>query len=80
MSDELGAMLRATRVKCGLTHADVVRELGVTTQSASRLENNVGRASFDRVHRLSLLLGRDVPLQLTFVGATKANVRQLRMR
>lgn len=76
MPDELGPMLRAARIHRGLTQADLARQLGVTTQAFSKLESNAGRASFDRVHRLSLLLGLDLALQPTAAGATEANVRQ----
>jgi HTH-type transcriptional regulator/antitoxin HipB len=32
-------------------------------QAVSRLEANAGRASFDRIHRLCLLLGMNLALQ-----------------
>jgi HTH-type transcriptional regulator/antitoxin HipB len=61
--DQLGPKLRAVRMQRGLTQADVARQLGVTVQAVSRLEANAGRASFDRIHRLCLLLGLDLALQ-----------------
>lgn len=61
--DQLGPKLRAVRVQRGLTQADVARQLGVTVQAVSRLEANAGRASFDRIHRLCLLLGMNLALQ-----------------
>ncbi|HET6554798.1 MAG TPA: helix-turn-helix transcriptional regulator [Dyella sp.] len=62
LPDQLGTMLRAARVQKGLTQADVARQLGVSVQALSKLESNAGRASFDRVHRLCLLLGLDIAL------------------
>lgn len=61
--DQLGPKLRAVRMQQGLTQADVARQLGVTVQAVSRLEANAARASFDRIHRLCLLLGLDLVLQ-----------------
>jgi HTH-type transcriptional regulator/antitoxin HipB len=61
--DQLGANLRAARLQRGLTQADVARQLGVSVQAVSRLEQHAGRASFDRIHRLCLLLGLDIVLQ-----------------
>ena len=61
--DQLGPMLRAARVQRGLTQADLARQLGVTVQAVSRLETQAGQASFDRIHRLCLLLGLDIALQ-----------------
>lgn len=63
LPDQLGAVLRAARIQQGLTQADVARRLGVTVQAVSRLENNAGRASFDRIHRLCLLLGLEIVLR-----------------
>jgi len=37
--------------------------LGISTQAVSKLETRAGKASFDRVHRLSLLLGLELALQ-----------------
>ena len=63
LPDQLGTHLRAVRQQRGLTQADVARQLGVSVQAVSRLEQHAGRASFDRVHRLCLLLGLDIVLQ-----------------
>jgi HTH-type transcriptional regulator / antitoxin HipB len=63
LPDQLGPKLRAARVQRGWTQADVAKQLGISTQAVSKLENNAGRASFDRVHRLCLLLGLDLGLQ-----------------
>ncbi|GGA46047.1 helix-turn-helix domain-containing protein [Dyella nitratireducens] len=61
--DQLGTLLRAARIKQGLTQAYVASQLGVTTQAVSKLETHATRASFDRIHRLCLLLGLDIVLQ-----------------
>ena len=60
---QLGAVLRAARLQKGLTQADVAKKLGVTVQAVSKLENNAGRASFERIHRLCLLLGLELLLR-----------------
>ncbi|MGA8276841.1 MAG: helix-turn-helix transcriptional regulator [Rhodanobacteraceae bacterium] len=60
---QLGAVLRAARLQRALTQADVAKKLGVSVQAVSKLENNAGRASFDRIHRLSLLLGLELLLR-----------------
>ena len=36
--------------------------MGVTVQAVSKLESNAGRASFERIHRLCLLLGLELSL------------------
>lgn len=59
---QLGPMLRDARLRQRLTQADVARQLGVTVQALSRLELNADRASFDRIHRLCLLLGLEIDL------------------
>ena len=59
---QLGAVLRAARTQRGLTQADVARQLGITVQAVSRLENNAGRAAFDRIHQLCQLLGLEIQL------------------
>jgi HTH-type transcriptional regulator/antitoxin HipB len=61
--DQLGTLLRNARLQKGLTQADVAGKLGVSVQAVSKLENNAGRASFDRVHKLCLLLGLELALQ-----------------
>lgn len=60
--DQLGTVLRATRLQRKLTQADVARQMGVTVQAVSKLESNAGRASFERIHRLCLLLGLELSL------------------
>jgi HTH-type transcriptional regulator/antitoxin HipB len=60
---QLGTVLRAARHQQGLTQADVAKRLGVSIQAVSKLENNAGRAAFERVHKLCLLLGLEVVLR-----------------
>lgn len=61
--DQLGILLRAARIRQGLTQTQVASQLGVSTQAVSKLESHAGRASFDRIHRLCLLLGLEIVLQ-----------------
>lgn len=61
--DQLGTVLRSARLQRGLTQADVAARLGVSVQAVSKLENRAGRASFDRIHRLCLLLGLELVLR-----------------
>lgn len=63
LPDQLGPMLRAARLQHGWTQADVARQLGITAQAVSKLEHHAGRASFDRIHRLCLLLDLDLGIQ-----------------
>jgi HTH-type transcriptional regulator/antitoxin HipB len=72
LPDQLGPKLRAARVLRGLTQADVAAQLGISTQAMSRLESNAGRASFDRIHRLCLLLGLELGLQTKSANVPKA--------
>jgi len=74
LPDQLGPMLRAERIKHGWTQAYIAHQLGITTQAVSKLENHAGRASFDRIHRLCLLLGLDMGLQPRSAGASKRAV------
>lgn len=59
---QLGTVLRTARHKRGLTQADVAKRLGISIQAVSKLENNAGRAAFERIHKLCLLLGLQVAL------------------
>lgn len=63
MPEQVGAVLRAARLQRGMTQAEVAARLGVSVQAMSRLEKNAGRASFDRIHRLCLLLGLEIALR-----------------
>lgn len=60
--EQLGTILRLARLRQGLTQADIARQLGMSTQAVSKLESQAGQASFDRIHRLCLLLGLDTGL------------------
>lgn len=70
--DQLGELLRAARLRRGLTQADVARGLGISVQAVSKLERNAGRASFDRVHRLCLLVGMELLLRRKDAAAADA--------
>ena len=61
--DQLGSLLRAARLQRGWTQADVAQRIGVTVQAISKLEANASRASFERIHRLCLVLGLELGLQ-----------------
>lgn len=73
LPDQLGPMLRAARLQRGWTQGDVARQLGITAQAVSKLESQAGRASFDRIHRLCLLLGLELALQSKSAGRTKGS-------
>ncbi len=61
--EQIGVVLRAARLQQGMTQAEVAKKMGISPQAMSRLEKNAGRASFDRLHRLSLLLGLEIVLR-----------------
>ena len=56
-------MLRGARQSRGLTQTAVARQLGISTQAVSKLENNAAKASFERIHRLCQVLGLELLLQ-----------------
>jgi len=60
---QLGDILRSARLSRGLTQPDIARQLGISTQAVSKLENNAARVSFDRIHRLCQVLGLELLLQ-----------------
>lgn len=60
---QLGDILRSARLSRGLTQTDIARQLGISTQAVSKLENNADRVSFDRIHRLCQVLGLELLLQ-----------------
>lgn len=61
--EQLGNLLRTARQQRDLTQVDVARQLGISAQAVSKLEKNAGRASFERIHRLCLLLDLEITLQ-----------------
>jgi len=71
LPDQLGTVLRAARLRQGLTQSDIAGRLGISVQAMSKLENHAGRASFDRIHRLCLLLGLDIALQPRGAGVPR---------
>lgn len=60
---QLSDMLRSARLSRGLTQTAVARQLGISTQAVSKLENNAAKASFERIHRLCQVLGLELLLQ-----------------
>jgi HTH-type transcriptional regulator/antitoxin HipB len=60
---QLGDILRSARLGRGLTQTDIARQLGISTQAVSKLENNADRVSFDRIHRLCQVLGLELLVQ-----------------
>ena len=60
---QLGDMLRSARLSRSLTQTAVARQLGISTQAVSKLENNAAKASFERIHRLCQVLGLELLLQ-----------------
>lgn len=60
---QLGALLRARRLALGLTQAQVAAQLGVSAQALSKVELDASRVSFDRIHRLCLVLGLELQLR-----------------
>lgn len=60
---QLSGLLRNARQEQGLTLADIAQRLGISIQAVSKLELNADRASFERVHRLCLVLGLELVLQ-----------------
>ncbi|MGP1666041.1 MAG: helix-turn-helix domain-containing protein [Rhodanobacter sp.] len=76
---QLGDILRSARLSRGLTQTDIARQLGISTQAVSKLENNAARASFDRVHRLCQLTGSghlDERLVRRHLGTPQGGCRQ----
>ena len=63
LPDQLGPPLRTARQQRAMTQSDIALRLGITVQAVSRLEKNAGRASFDRIHRLCLLLDLELLLR-----------------
>ena len=60
---QLGDMLRGARLSRGLTQTDIAKQLGISAQAVSKLENNAAKASFERIHRLCQALGIELLLQ-----------------
>lgn len=63
LPEQLGPLLRAARQQRAMTQSDIALRLGISVQAVSRLEKNAGRASFDRIHRLCLLLDLELLLR-----------------
>lgn len=59
---QLGALLRARRLALDLTQAQVAAQLGISPQALSKVELDASRVSFERIHRLCLVLGLELHL------------------
>ena len=60
---QLGAILRALRKSRGLTQHDLARQLGVTRQAISLLEQRPESATIERMMRVFAVLNVDVLLR-----------------
>jgi HTH-type transcriptional regulator / antitoxin HipB len=69
---QLGPVLRTARLQQQLTQADIAKRMGITVQAVSKLENNAGRASVERIHKLCSLLGLELVLRPKDSGAIAA--------
>lgn len=69
---QLGPVLRAARLQQQFTQSDIAKGLGITVQAVSKLENNAGRASFERIHKLCALLGLELVLRPKGSGTVSA--------
>lgn len=69
---QLGPVLRAARLQQQFTQSDVAKRMGITVQAVSKLENNAGRASFERIHKLCALLGLELILRPKDAGTVSA--------
>ena len=69
---QLGPVLRTARLQQQFTQSDVAKRMGITVQAVSKLENNAGRASFERIHKLCALLGLELILRPKDSGTVSA--------
>jgi HTH-type transcriptional regulator/antitoxin HipB len=69
---QLGDVLRGARLSRGLTQTDVAKQLGITVQAVSKLENGAAKASFERIHRLCQVLGLELVLQEKSFGVAES--------
>ncbi|MBB5207755.1 helix-turn-helix transcriptional regulator [Chiayiivirga flava] len=72
LSSQLGPILRAVRKSRGLTQQDLARQLGVTRQAISLLEQRPEAATLERLMRVFALLQVDVLLRPRDVDAAPA--------
>lgn len=62
---QLTTLMRAFRIKAGLSQAELADRLGVSRQAISALERNPESATFERLMRVWAVLGLEVALQPT---------------
>lgn len=72
LPDQLGAILRALRKSRGLTQLDLARQLGITRQAVSLLEQRPEAATLERLMRVFALLQVDVVLRPREAGTAPA--------
>ncbi len=72
LPSQLGDMLRGARLSRGLTQTDIAKQLGISVQAVSKLENSAARASFERIHRLCQVLGLELVLQEKSTGVAES--------
>ena len=75
LPEQLGDMLRGARLSRGLTQTDIARQLGISTQAVSKLENGAAKASFERIHRLCQVLGLELVLQEKSTGVAESSAK-----
>lgn len=63
LPNQLGSILRALRKSRGLTQQDLARQLGITRQAVSLLEQRPEAATLERLMRVFALLQVDVVLR-----------------
>lgn len=72
LPNQLGSILRALRKSRGLTQQDLARQLGITRQAVSLLEQRPEAATLERLMRVFTLLQVDVVLRPRAADATPA--------
>jgi HTH-type transcriptional regulator/antitoxin HipB len=72
---QLGDLLRGARLGRGLAQSDIAKQLGISVQAISKLENGAARASFERIHRLCQVLGLDIVLREKPTGVAESSAK-----
>lgn len=72
LPNQLGSILRALRKSRGLTQQDLARQLGITRQAVSLLEQRPEAATLERLMRVFTLLQIDVVLRPRAADAAPA--------
>lgn len=60
---QLAPLMRAYRLKAGLSQAALAEQLGISRQAVTALERSPASATFERLMKVWALLGVDVCLQ-----------------